>query len=130
MRDFNLHTYATTDDHGKVRTFIVPRLWKLAEEFPVEDVPLAPLVEANKEYINKTWGPMDWVKVRNCDLNYPIILGESDDEVMDGVHRVMQAHHLGHTTIKARRIRVLPEPDLIFDNWNDHFMYFKQPSSK
>lgn len=52
--------------------------------------------------------------VNNADLSKPIILDE-DGEVMDGVHRIMNAMLNGIDTIKAVRFEENPEPCRIDD---------------
>lgn len=126
MRDFNLHTYSCSLADGTVHTYIVPKLWERVKDLPIEEVDLDLLVKANEDYIKKTWGPLDWIKVSECDLSYPIILEGPGYEVADGVHRLMKAHGLGHKTIQAKRIDELGTPDLVFKDWNEHFHYFKE----
>lgn len=47
-----------------------------------------------------------------ADLAHPIILCP-EGRVMDGMHRVCKALLQGHSTIRAYRLSVLPEPDYI-----------------
>lgn len=49
-------------------------------------------------------------RMQEADLNYPIIQAP-DGWIMDGYHRIAKAILEGHTTIKAVRLPVLPEPD-------------------
>jgi hypothetical protein len=51
-------------------------------------------------------------RVKDADLSYPIIQAP-DGWIMDGLHRVAKAILEGHTTIKAVRLPVLPDPDRI-----------------
>ena len=51
-------------------------------------------------------------QVEGVDLSFPILLC-SEGQVMDGMHRIMKAHGLGHITIKAKRLPETPPPDNI-----------------
>lgn len=48
-------------------------------------------------------------RVEKADLSFPIIL-DSDGYICDGWHRVAKAILEGRTTIKAKRLFVMPEP--------------------
>jgi hypothetical protein len=48
--------------------------------------------------------------LQGVDPAYPVILGP-DNRVMDGMHRIARALLEGKTTIRALRLRELPEPD-------------------
>lgn len=48
-------------------------------------------------------------RVQKADLSYPIIL-DSDGYICDGWHRVAKAILEGRTTIKAKRLLIMPEP--------------------
>lgn len=51
-------------------------------------------------------------RVEECNLDYPIIL-DPDGYIIDGWHRVVKSILIGNTTIKAVRLRIMPEPDKI-----------------
>lgn len=95
----------------------VDRLVDLTENGDVEEVPLEAIAEIDSVY----WFDEEnlatvrqvamHVRLTNeVDTSYPIILGP-DGRVMDGMHRIMRALLEGRTTIAARRLSVLPEPD-------------------
>ena len=52
--------------------------------------------------------------VRDCDLDYPIIMDE-DGDVMDGRHRIMKAILEDQKTIKAVRFKRNPDACRIED---------------
>lgn len=54
-------------------------------------------------------------RVQDADLSYPIIQAP-DGWIMDGFHRIVKAIIEGRITIKAVRLKVLPNPDRIIDN--------------
>lgn len=97
------HTYSD----GK-RVWKVKSIWKAAEglesfEWEIPDSLLK----------GWTWGsttPSAHVeRVLRADLSYPVILhGET---VLDGMHRICKAVYLGHSTVSAVRVEVLPDPD-------------------
>lgn len=95
----------------------VDRLVALAERSPVEEVALEDITEIDSVYWFDDYHPATvrevavHVRLTNeVDTSYPIILGP-DGRVMDGMHRVMRALLEGRTTIAARRLSALPEPD-------------------
>lgn len=48
-------------------------------------------------------------RVKKANLKYPIIL-DNEGFICDGWHRVVKAILAGHTTIKAIRLEVMPDP--------------------
>lgn len=93
----------------------VSRLFELARNLPVMDVPLKHL---NVYYLYSKLTLREMVThmqaVESADLAYPIILDE-DGEIMDGRHRVMKALLTGADTIKAVRFEENPSPDKVHD---------------
>ena len=51
-------------------------------------------------------------RIEECDLKYPIILDPAGS-IIDGWHRVVKAILKGKTEIKAFKLIVMPEPDVI-----------------
>jgi hypothetical protein len=103
-------------EHGQ-DAWDVDGLLELASDLPIEQADLAGLFEIDSVY----WfdeGQRPTVRqvvehfrlVQEVDCSYPIILGP-DGRVMDGMHRVARALLDGRTTISARRLPVLPDPD-------------------
>jgi ParB-like chromosome segregation protein Spo0J len=88
----------------------VPRLFELARELPILEIPLNHL---NLWYTYERLSLRDMVMHMNAvnaaDLDKPIILDE-DGELLDGRHRIMKAMLLGHVTIKAVRFDENPSP--------------------
>ena len=123
----------TTDWNGK--TYNVRELWKWAERFPVEMVPLNTLQEQMGEghfYWNdergeklgpaqmfKDWEAAKknpaWEKhvygIEHADLNNPVWLIKNGDriEVVNGMHRLARAFHENKTEIAARVLPALPD---------------------
>ena len=91
-------------------TWSVPRLFELARNLPVMEIPLAHLnVYYAYEKLTMREMVMHMVAVNDADLDKPIILDE-DGELMDGRHRIMKAMILGKPTIKAVRFEENPQP--------------------
>ena len=95
----------------------VDRLVAAVEGQPIEDVPLADITEIDTAYwYDHGYWPTVRSVVEHCrlvqeaDLAYPIVL-DPDGRVMDGMHRVARALLEGQSSIAARRLRLLPEPD-------------------
>jgi len=93
----------------------VPRLFELARDLPVMEVPLDHL---SLYYTYKDMTIRDMVMhmqaVNAADLTKPIILDE-DGELMDGRHRLMKAMLTGQKTIKAVRFDENPSPCQVKD---------------
>lgn len=93
----------------------VPKLFELARELPVMDVPLDHLsVYYTYEKLTLRQMVMHMKAVNAADLTRPILLDE-DGELMDGRHRLMKAMLLGESTIKAVRFEVNPQPCQVRD---------------
>jgi hypothetical protein len=88
----------------------VPRLFELARELPVMDIPLDHL-DLWHSYKDLTLREMvmHMKAVNDADLGRPIILDE-DGQIMDGRHRLMKAMLTGAATIKAVRFDENPSP--------------------
>lgn len=94
----------------------VPRLFELARELPVMDVPINHLsVYYTYEKLTLREMVMHMMAVNSADLDRPIILDE-DGELMDGRHRLMKAMLSGAETIKAVRFDENPLPCQVKDN--------------
>jgi hypothetical protein len=93
-------------------------LWKLAEDLPVEDVPLESFDWTNENFqCESLSNPPLWrdigdhaKRILAADLQYPIIINAEGD-VMDGMHRILKSYVFGLPTIKAIRFTTNPAPD-------------------
>jgi len=104
------------------RIWLVSRIWELSKELPVQELPVAPLVE---QYWDRniwfsrgsalTWGNVvdHCGGIMRADLSYPIVL-RSDGFLFDGAHRLAKAYLTNQPTIKAVQFEVDPDPD-----WTD-----------
>ena len=93
----------------------VSRLFELARDLPVMDVPLNHLgVYYTYEKLTLREMVMHMRAVNDADLEKPIILDE-DGELMDGRHRLMKAMLLGNEVIKAVRFDENPSPCQVHD---------------
>lgn len=93
----------------------VSRLFELARELPVMNVPLDHL-SVYYTYDKLTLREMvtHMKAVDDADLTMPIILDE-DGELMDGRHRLMKAMLTGAKTIKVVRFDENPSPCQVKD---------------
>lgn len=102
---------------GGMDAWDVDHLIERVAHLPVEEVALDDLPEIDSEYwFDERERPTvrkvieHFRLVGEVDPSYAIILGPGN-RVMDGMHRVARALLDGRRTIKARRLRELPEPD-------------------
>lgn len=98
----------------------VRKLAALAEAEPMIQHPLSAIAEIDEPYWFGATGDAATCRAvmghaaqaGATDLSYPIILC-AEGRIMDGMHRVMKAVSLGHSTIAARKLRQTPPPDHI-----------------
>ena len=91
-------------------TWSVSRLFELARNLPVMDVPLKHLhMYCVYERLTLREMVMHMRAVNAADLEMPIILDE-DGELMDGRHRLMKALLIGAENIKVVRFDENPYP--------------------
>lgn len=102
---------------GMLHIWHVPRLWELARDLPVVEVPVASFEELDwdcwfgadrKPTIRRVTRHCQ--RIVNADLSFPIILN-ADGSLMDGGHRLAKALMLGLPTVKAVQFVVTPPPD-------------------
>lgn len=105
---------------GQSHIWDVRKLAAAVADQPVTDHPLDAITEIDEPYWFAATNDAPTcarimahaAQVQAADLSYPIILC-AEGRVMDGMHRVMKAHDLGHATIKARQLAVTLPPDFI-----------------
>lgn len=93
----------------------VARLFEMARELPVMEVPLDHLnLYYTYEKLTLREMVMHMQAVNDADLSFPIILDE-DGELLDGRHRLMKAMLTGASTIKVVRFDENPSPCRVSD---------------
>jgi len=93
----------------------VKKLWELSKDLPVYDIPLFSLQtdQALWDGADTFMGMLRHCKLINqADLRHPIIL-DSDGHIADGRHRLGKALMLGRSTIPAKRLISMPDPDYV-----------------
>jgi len=102
---------------GGMDAWDVDRLLELASQLPVEEVRLEDIHEIDSVYwFDGSKHPTvrniteHFRLIQDVDPSYPIILGP-DSRVMDGMHRIAKALLEDKVTIRAVRLRELPDPD-------------------
>jgi hypothetical protein len=86
----------------------IARLIFLSKDFEVMEIPLDHLnINFNYEDMTLRAMVMHMKAVRDCNLDYPIIMDE-DGDVMDGRHRIMKSILEDKKTIKAVRFKKNP----------------------
>ncbi len=86
-------------------------LIKAAKDLPTFEIPLAGISLSHKFGDGSVKSSLyHYKRIENADLDYAIII---DDEgyICDGWHRVAKAILKGHTTIKAKRLTIMPDRD-------------------
>ena len=101
------HTFSVHRNHV-TSLWDVKRLWELTKDLPTIDW------EIPSGFTDQwSWGedsPSDHVqRCIDSDLAYPILVW--DGKIIDGCHRTIKALALGHKTVSAKIIDVMPEPD-------------------
>ena len=95
------------------------RLWTLARDLPVEQIPIDAIAEFDQNCWFRPHTPPTCRavaeharRIQEADLAHPIILA-ADGGLMDGGHRIAKAWLLGRATIAAVRFPETPDPDSI-----------------
>jgi hypothetical protein len=108
--------------NGERHTWFIQSLVKATANLPVVDVVLT---ELDKYLDENAWFHGDneptirsliehYLRVEQTDLSFPIIMNPKIG-VLDGLHRIVKAHTLGLSSIKAVTLVNLPKPDYIGD---------------
>jgi len=112
------------DKHSRLTSegrlvWFVERLWYLARELPVRQIPIDQVAEFDQ---NCWFGPTSLPTCRaiaqhsrrilEADLRYPIILS-AEGYLMDGGHRIAKAYLLEMREVAAVQFALDPEPDYI-----------------
>lgn len=117
------HYMSTVMDSGEVHAWHVPKLWELARTLPTINVLVVDIYKTVQRHIEEEYIEEDWVRVRNADLFYPILINDVHG-VVDGVHRIAKAYKTNKRYIKAKRIETMPKPDIVFANVTAYENYF------
>lgn len=80
----------------------VKKLWDLAKESPVAEVPLDERI-AGRKVTELLSGGGDAERLENADLSYPILLSPEGHRV-DGNHRIAKALRQGLTSLPAQKL--------------------------
>ena len=101
------------------KAYAVADLWEAAKNLPTYEVPLIGLmtdIEPWSETGDSFHEFMRHVKLTNdADMSYPIILDPRGD-IADGRHRLAKAIVEGHSTIKIKRLTIMPDPKFLMDD--------------
>lgn len=116
--NFNEHYFTFENMDEKIRSYPVQALWEYTADYPVIDIPIECVISCINTYINN-FEEDDWLRVQEADLSYPIIINDVSG-IVDGCHRTVKALFLGHTTMRAKRIEVFPETNLIWNSWDEY----------
>lgn len=112
MKPIKINQFHYLDSNFVVdnKIYEVQDLIKAAEDLEEFDLPLAG-VNMNHAICQSTLTSFLYhlKRVENADLKYPVII-DSVGYICDGWHRVAKAILEGKTTIKAKRLEVMPEP--------------------
>ncbi len=112
-----VQTYAAVL-RGTRQEWSVPRLWRLAQDLPIVEMPVGEVSSCLDQdlWFNHGERPTTRAVARHCkqiidaDLKKPIIL-DQDGQVMDGIHRIAKAVLIGAARIRAVRFAKNPPPD-------------------
>ena len=99
--------------------WLTERLWVLARDLPVREVPLASIAEFDQDCWFSPGSPptcrvvaQHARRIYEADLAFPMILA-ADGGLMDGGHRIAKAWLLGQETIAAVQFPDNPAPDYV-----------------
>src|SRR3954453_2359364 len=99
--------------------WLTERLWVLARDLPVREVPIASIAEFDQDCWFSANSPPTCKavaeharRIYEADLSHPIILA-ADGGLMDGGHRIARAWLLRRATIAAVQFPNDPTPDYV-----------------
>lgn len=102
-------TLPKTNNYPYIRNWDLNKIWELSKDFEVKEIKVNELWDERyskvfcwldkDEELTNLFFLHHLKRVLNADLDYPIILSE-ERYILDGVHRLMKAKHLGIKTIK------------------------------
>ena len=110
-------TYSERSDGWK-KYWKVEDLWEVAEGLPIEYIPLQLLTDqlegtywtqGEEEDVTPQWVLGHTRRILKADLNYPILVN-SENTIVDGIHRLCRAVLDGRDDIAVQRIEELPPP--------------------
>ncbi len=108
--------FADLGDDGTNRIWYTERLWELAKELPVKDVPIESIPAFDQVawfgYVEPTCRRVaeHAKRISEATFDHPVILS-AEGYVMDGMHRICKAYLLEMKTVSAVQFAVNPEPD-------------------
>ena len=119
-KEYALPYYASGNDGECLRVWSTARLVDLAKNFPDELIPIDQIAELNENvwFLRDHDEPtcklvaLHAKRILEADATFPVILSASGS-VMDGMHRVAKAWLMGLPTIRAKKFREDPSPDMI-----------------
>jgi hypothetical protein len=102
------------------RPFDIRQLWTAVEDQPTLVLPITTFraslaaklweiedgsyVSPNEVLADLTVAPWHARAISRVDLRYPIIIADSNHDVLDGLHRLCRSVQLGKTTIRAQTV--------------------------
>ncbi|HEY9840252.1 MAG: chromosome partitioning protein ParB [Candidatus Sericytochromatia bacterium] len=108
--------------NGVSKFWDLERIWRLAENLPVEEVAISEIRGPDEVTWFSSDGPQPTCRmiaehckrINNADLSFPVILTE-DNRVFDGMHRIAKCIMLDQLTIQAKKFPSNPEPDEVIE---------------
>lgn len=128
-------TYTKSYMDGRWEGWHTKRLWELAKREPVTILSVSKFQPVIDKWMNgdsvenadgKIIVPFDtrhFLRIRNANLSFPIIVEANGRLIMDGYHRLMKCYLANLDIIKAVQFAVTPEPDLIYYPKNEVHMW-------
>lgn len=139
MREFDAlltaSSYSRQFEDGHYAGWHTKRLWRLAEAERVITPKLSQFQSIVDKWMNfnstvepdgRVVVPFDvdhFLRIRNAQLKYPILVESNGQWVMDGMHRLMKCYLANIDTIRAVQFAVTPEPDVVYYPKNEVRMW-------
>lgn len=130
MKEFDAlltaHSYSREYEDGHFAGWDVKRLWKLADKERIVTVSLSQFQNIIDKWMSfeSTVQPdgretvvfdIDhFLRIRNANLRFPILVEADGSHVMDGMHRLMKCYLGNIDTIRAIQFAITPEPDVVY----------------
>lgn len=139
MREFRAalgdHSYSRHFEDGHFAGWDTKRLWRLADAERVivaKTAQFQPTIDKWMDFESTThpdgrvtveFDVNHFLRIRNAQLKYPIIVEADGVWVMDGMHRLMKCYLGNIDTIRVVQFAVTPEPDFVYYPKNEVRMW-------
>lgn len=107
------HTFGYSNGESEV-IWDVKDIWQAAEKLPVENTEIEKFTDLI-DRVQLNYDDDDWERVKEANIDYPIIVGEHKKGyiVIDGFHRLAKHRNLNHNLVPIKVLNKMPKPAVV-----------------